>query len=392
MHLPVGFIVRIFGIVIQRIRQRGEVSVSVDGSGLCQIMVPSLRGGRRTLDTIVDIFAGAEVFTTLQYCLIYLAKLTEAVIEGVFSGDFHIECSDRADGIASQHSQWVIGIGITGSILQHQFSRYRLRIGEIALGGALHFEYIARDKVRRLRSFDIPREFDFSRHAIEGVFQFLRFEIIDAVIRRNIDCIGGEGLGHLCLLIEIHLEFRVESVLHGVLCGDNDGTHLIRGRHLRGIERSVVTDRFLHRGILHRRSSYFRQTVLVHHVDIRGVQLRRNRYIAALKHIRPADLLVLYDRPWIFLTDGSLHPDGKFLSLQFGIRIPVEGDIGDALVSVIVFALEFQRRLPIGGVIGRQRHRFPAVGTPDDGAAFVNKHISFAFRTVCIVRTVLHRI
>ena len=280
---------------------------------------------------------------------------------------------------------------INGAVFRIRHDADRLRVAEIAGERTLHLEHIALDDILRRRIMDFPREVHLTGHALLFVQLFRSFEIIHAMICRDMHLVCLEGLLRTGGLVDIRLESSREETLYRIFRLNYNRTGAIGGLDLLRFERGMVTDRVLINHVLHRGTTVTRCTFRIQRIEIRLIELRALRNITAGVDIRPAPVVIVRLIAARLFVDRRTHTPFELFAFQARRRIPIEGDIRDMLMVVVVLAFETDSVLhPVRVVTLGQNQLLTVIRTADDGATGMHIHVALALIVRGRVQTALH--
>ena len=380
MHFAVGVKIRVFGIVLLHFRQRGQVVVLDHTVLLGEIVRPSPHRRRCTAYAVIDgpprtdqLVAGQRTFERVHPVAILVIGIVPARL-GVRFGD-RIRCCLRF----AHRLHRVVGIVIDGAVFRVWQHPDGLRVAEIGFERTLHFEHIAFDNILGRRVVDLPLQIHLTRCTLLRIQCLGALQRIHTVVGGDMHCVRIQALPRAGRPVLVGLKLSRDKSLHRVLGWNHYRTRTVARLHFYRIQRSVITDRVLEHHILHGSTTVTRRTVRIHRVQIRLVQLRGLGDIAARVYLRPTPVFVVRFIAARLLVDGRTHTPFELLTAQRGRGIPVERDIRDILVSVVVLAFQANGvLLPVRTVVGVQHELLTVIRTADDGTARMHIHIAFA--------------
>ena len=393
MHLPIRCKVRILGILLLRLGQRRQVVLTHHLGRLRKLMIPSPYRGGCTAHTVVDTSAGILHFFAAEPYLILCVWLTGRILAHHFARHvhallrlIHLRC------VGTQRQQRIILHVVVSRVTSVRHGLYRLCVREVSLRGTLHLKHIALYQVLRTRITDLPTQFHVARHGLLLVQHLLSAQVIHAVISRDMYLVGFQRL-RVAAIIHLDGERSREETLYRILGWHDDRTRALAEQHLLTIERGMVAHRLLIHRKLHPGAAVTRCAGRVHGVEIGLEQLRRLRGLVAAELIGlgpPVLVAALAARLLIYIRT---HAPVEIRILQARGRVPVKHEVSDALVVIVLLALERHLALPtrpVGIVAGLQHDRLAVVRTLDDGASLVDIDISLTLTAVLVVLAIAY--
>ena len=355
-------------------------------------MFPSPYRGRSTAYAVVHGTTGFEQLVTRQLAQIRVHAVALLVI-GIDSTRFAIRLIQRirvcfrfAHGL-----QRIIRIVIDGAVFRIGYHADRLRIAEVRLKSTLYLKHIAFNQFLRRRIMDLPRQIDLTGDALMGIQILGSSQVVHAVVRRDMHLVRLESLLRFGGLVDIRLESSRDKTLYCILGRDDDRTRAVGGLTLSRVQRGMVTDRALINHVLHRRATVARCTLRIQRIEIRLIELRALRNITAGVDIRPAPVVIVRLIAARLFVDRRTHTPFELFVFQARRRVPVERDIRDVLMVIVVLAFEANRiLLPVRFITLGQNQLLTVVCTANNTATGVDTHITLADVIRRRVQTALH--
>ena len=189
MDGAVGLKIRIQGIVRLLCSERCEIVMPIDLACLNELMIPSPSRGRSTAYAVINRLCRHHTFVSSQPHIHLVDRFAGCVVQQIGGLGHAVVGADRIRyGITASPTDTVfIRIGIVGNAFPHGNHFYRLRIGIVALVGALDLKIIPVHQVLLGRMTHRPADDIGAGQATGFIFLLDRLDIIDTVVSRYFD-------------------------------------------------------------------------------------------------------------------------------------------------------------------------------------------------------------